>query len=208
MPSSRSFIRRISLAGAAGAGALILLTACGGEAAQPGHDMAAMHGASPTGSASSQPSQSFNDADVMFAQMMIPHHQQAVEMAELAETRASDPEIKEIAAKIKAEQDPEIQKMKGLLQAWGQPEQPHEGMGHGMPGMVSAEGMEVLKNAKGTAFDKLFAEHMIAHHEGAIEMARTEQAQGADNEAKELAKKIETSQEAEVGQLRKILNRL
>ena len=66
-------------------------------------------------SASAQPSATFNDADVMFAQMMIPHHEQAVEMADLAATRASDPEVKELATKIKAAQDPEIQTMKGWL---------------------------------------------------------------------------------------------
>ncbi|MEU5861980.1 MULTISPECIES: DUF305 domain-containing protein [unclassified Nonomuraea] len=185
------------------AGALALLTACGGTdtASTATPDAAAT-------TAGAQPSQaSFNDADVMFAQMMIPHHQQAVEMAELAPQRAKDPEIKELAAKIKAAQDPEIQTMKGWLAEWGKPV-PSGGMGHDMPGIMSAEDMKKLEGSKGTAFDKLFAEQMIAHHEGAIEMARTEQASGADPRAKELAKGIESAQQAEVAQLRKLLERL
>ncbi|MFI7423887.1 DUF305 domain-containing protein [Nonomuraea sp. NPDC049684] len=197
--------RKIGLAAAAGA--LVLLTACGANdaasTAAPGATTA-----SATVTASAPPSQpSFNDADVMFAQMMIPHHQQAVEMAGLAPERAKDPEIKKLAADIKAAQDPEIQTMKGWLAEWGKPV-PAGGMGHDMPGIMSAEDMKKLDGAKGAAFDRLFAEQMIAHHEGAIEMARTEQASGVNPQAKELAKAIESTQRAEVAQLRKLLDRL
>ncbi|MER6511591.1 DUF305 domain-containing protein [Nonomuraea sp. NPDC001636] len=197
--------RKIGLAAAAGA--LVLLTACGANdtaaTAAPGATTAGA-----TESAGAQPSQqSFNDADVMFAQMMIPHHQQAVEMADLAPQRAKDPEIKKLAADIKAAQDPEIQTMKGWLTEWGKPV-PSGGMGHDMPGIMSAEDMKKLDGAKGGAFDRLFAEKMIAHHEGAIEMARTEQASGVNPQAKELAKAIESTQQAEVAQLRKLLERL
>ncbi|MGW2223184.1 DUF305 domain-containing protein [Nonomuraea sp. NPDC001684] len=197
--------RKIGLAAAAGA--LVLLAACGAnDTASTAAPEATT--ASATESAGAQPSQqSFNDADVMFAQMMIPHHQQAVEMAELAPQRAKDPEIKKLAADIKAAQDPEIQTMKGWLTEWGKPV-PSGGMGHDMPGIMSAEDMKKLDGAKGAAFDRLFAEQMIAHHEGAIEMARTEQASGVNPQAKELAKAIESAQQAEVAQLRKLLERL
>ncbi|MFG3441589.1 DUF305 domain-containing protein [Nonomuraea sp. NPDC047897] len=213
MFSNRPFILRITSATAAGAGALVLLTACGGggDSAMSGHAMPTTSGAAatPTGT---QPAASFNDADVMFAQMMIPHHQQAVEMAELAATRAKDPEVKELAAKIKAAQDPEIKTMRGWLQEWGEPVPTGtgdlRGMGHGMPGMMSAEDMKELADAKGATFDKHFTEMMIAHHEGAVEMARTEQAEGADPEAKDLAKTIESSQQTEIEQMRQILDRL
>ncbi|MEV3981509.1 DUF305 domain-containing protein [Nonomuraea sp. NPDC049758] len=196
---------------AAAAGALVLLTACGAnDTASTAAPEAATASAteSATESAGAQPSQqSFNDADVMFAQMMIPHHQQAVEMADLAAQRAKDPEIKKLAADIKAAQDPEIQTMKGWLTEWGKPV-PSGGMGHDMPGIMSAEDMKKLDGAKGAAFDRLFAEQMIAHHEGAIEMARTEQASGVNPQAKELAKAVESTQQAEVAQLRKLLERL
>ncbi|MER6583268.1 DUF305 domain-containing protein [Nonomuraea sp. NPDC001023] len=203
--------RKIGLAAAAGA--LVLLTACGtndtASTAAPGATTAsATQSATETATAGASPSQqSFNDADVMFAQMMIPHHQQAVEMAGLAPQRAKDPEIKKLAADIKAAQDPEIQTMKGWLAEWGKPV-PSGGMGHDMPGIMSAEDMKKLDGAKGAAFDRLFAEQMIAHHEGAIEMARTEQASGVNPQAKGLAKAIESTQQAEVAQLRKLLERL
>ena len=97
--------------------------------------------------------------------------------------------------------------MQGWLSAWGKPASPGE-MGHEMPGIMSQEDMNDLEAAKGANFDKRFAELMLAHHNGAIEMARTEQDQGADPKAKELAKAIESAQQAEVAQLRKIVDRL
>ncbi|MEU7832952.1 DUF305 domain-containing protein [Nonomuraea sp. NPDC049129] len=210
-------IGKFSAVVATSGAALILLTACGGtdSASMDGKDMSTMSSApaatSASAQATSQAAATFNDADVMFAQMMIPHHQQAVEMAELAETRASDKEVKELAAKIKAAQDPEIQTMKGWLTGWGKPLPSggmDQGMGHDMPGMMSAADMKKLEDAKGTAFDKGFAELMIAHHNGAIDMARTEQSQGSNPEAKELAKAIENAQQTEVEQMKKILDRL
>jgi uncharacterized protein (DUF305 family) len=203
MFTDRLTVRRIALTAAAGAGALVLLTACGGqEHTTAGHNA--------TGSASSaQPSASSNDADVTFAQMMIPHHRQAVEMAGLAETRAADAEIKELATKIKAAQDPEIATMTGWLTAWGRPVEPEAGhSGHGMPGIMTEEDMTKLQQAKGAEFDRMFAEAMITHHQGAIEMAKTEQARGADPEARQLAAAIETAQQAEIEQMRKLLDRL
>ncbi|MBN6050655.1 DUF305 domain-containing protein [Nonomuraea sp. RK-328] len=212
MPRNRTILKRVSSTAAAGAGALVLLTACGGAdtAGMPEHGMPAATGAATTPSASAtQPGGSFDDADAMFAQMMIPHHRQAVEMAELAETRAGDPEVKALAAKIKAAQDPEITTMRGWLKDWGKPEPTDMGhMDHGMPGMMSAEDMDKLKDAKGTAFDKQFVRMMIAHHEGAIQMAGTELAQGRNADAKKLAQGIASSQQAEIDQMKKILDRL
>ncbi|MEU6719309.1 DUF305 domain-containing protein [Nonomuraea sp. NPDC046802] len=212
MFTQRSLGKRLSAAVAAGTGALVLLTACGGggDGSMAGHDTSSAS-AAPATTAAAQPGASFNDADVMFAQMMIPHHQQAVEMAELADTRAADSEIKELATKIKAAQDPEIKTLQGWLQEWGKPTggmDDMQGMDHGMPGMMSAEDMKKLEDAKGAAFDKQFAQMMIAHHEGAIQMAKTEQTQGANPEAKEMAKTIETAQQAEIEQMRKIIDRL
>ena len=112
----------------------------------------------------------FSGADIMFAQMMIPHHQQAVDMGTLAETRALSPEVKALAAKIKAEQAPEIIQMKG----WLADANASMNMGHdmGMGGMLSDAQMKELTAAKGAEFDKLFLEGMIAHHQGAIHMAQ------------------------------------
>ncbi|MCK2217100.1 DUF305 domain-containing protein [Actinomadura sp. ATCC 31491] len=197
----------MSIALATGALALAGVSACGGGDATTAHEGTRGSAPATTTTAAAQPAETFDDADVMFAQMMIPHHEQAVEMAGLAPERAGDPEIKDLAAQIKAAQDPEIQTMKGWLAAWGRPTTAGH-LGHDMPGLMSEEDMTELRSATGTAFDKLFARQMIAHHEGAIEMARTEQAGGSDPRAKELARAIERTQQAEVERLRDLLDRL
>ncbi|GAA2296725.1 DUF305 domain-containing protein [Nonomuraea roseoviolacea subsp. roseoviolacea] len=213
MSTNRSVFARLTFTAAAGAGALVLLTACGGagtastpERGAPAATAAATAAATTSPSA---PGGSFDDADAMFAQMMIPHHRQAVEMADLAATRASDPEVRKLAATIKAAQDPEITTMRGWLKDWGKPEPTGMGhMDHGMPGMMSAEDMDKLKDARGTAFDRQFVRMMIAHHEGAIQMAGTELAQGRNPDARKLARSIQSSQQAEIDQMKKILERL
>ena len=185
----------------------LLLTACGGD-----DDMAGMeHGSGATTAASSAPSAgaAFNNADVQFAQMMIVHHQQALEMATLADTRASDAEVKKIATDIKNAQDPEIKTMTAWLTAWGQPTSAPGGHNMpGMPGEMSEADMKKLEAATGTEFDREFARMMIAHHNGAIEMARQEQSQGTNPDAKALAATIEKAQTAEVAALQKIVDRL
>jgi uncharacterized protein (DUF305 family) len=200
--------RRVLLSGVAMVTTLALAAGCGGD------DMGGMnHGGSGSPSAAATSSGTFNDADVQFAQMMIPHHQQAVEMATLAETRASDPEIKQLATQVKAAQDPEIKTMTGWLTAWGQ-STAAPGGGHNMPGMTSMPGMmsdeemAKLEAAKGTEFDRMFAQMMIAHHNGAIQMAKDEQQNGANAEAKALAATIEKTQTDEVAKLQAILDRL
>ncbi|TDC42999.1 DUF305 domain-containing protein [Micromonospora sp. KC213] len=205
-------IRRALLTGVTLSALLATTAACGDDMSGMDHGS----GNSPTAasSASEQTSATANDADVMFAQMMIPHHRQAVGMADLASTRANDPELKDLATKIKAAQDPEIVTMTGWLTAWAKPTAAPEGHDmhgtgpSGMPGLADDDEMNKLKAAKGTEFDKMFAQMMIVHHNGAIEMAKTEQANGANPEAKALAAKIEADQAAEVKTLQKILDRL
>ncbi|MFG2053861.1 DUF305 domain-containing protein [Micromonospora sp. NPDC048930] len=209
---TRTLARRAALAGATVTAALVL-AACGGDhsTADADHDMP---GAGGTGTPTAGASASFDDADVMFAQMMIPHHQQAVEMAELAETRAADPEVKKLAGQIKGAQAPEIAAMTGWLTAWGRPVPSASaghgmpGMDHGMPGMMSDADMTKLAAASGTDFDRQFLTMMIAHHEGAITMAKDELAQGANPEAKALAQQIVTAQQGEIDTMKKLLDRL
>jgi uncharacterized protein (DUF305 family) len=151
---------------------------------------------------------------VTFAQMMIPHHEQALEMAKLADGRASDAEIKDLAGKIEQAQDPEIKTMKGWLESWNQPTAMESmpgmdhGTGHGGDGMMSDADMEELKAMKGTEFDKIFAEMMIEHHNGAITMAKDEQKNGENADAEKMAGDIAKGQSAEVKQLQSILDRL
>ncbi len=152
----------------------------------------------------------FNDADVTFAQQMIPHHEQAVEMATMAQERASSTEVKQLADKIEAAQGPEIDTMTGWLEDWGQEvsSDSEGGMDHSgsdMSGMMSDADMESLGTATGAEFDQMFLEMMIEHHTGAIEMAKTEQQDGENPDAIALAEKIEADQTAEIAQMEDLL---
>ena len=159
-----------------------------------------------TGSSGAQ----FNDADVTFAQSMIPHHEQAVEMATMAQERASSSEVQQLAEKIEAAQGPEIDTMAEWLEDWGQKVSPDSegGMGDSdgdMSGMMSDKDMESLGAATGAEFDQMFLEMMIEHHTSAIEMAKTEQQDGENPDAIVLAEKIEADQTAEIAQMEDLL---
>ena len=154
-------------------------------------------------------------ADVAFAQGMIPHHSQAVDMAGLAADRAGNDRMKQLAASVENAQGPEIEQLRGFLAAWGQPEAPagtdHAGMGHsstGGSGMTTDAQMQQLEQARGTDFDRMFLQMMTAHHEGAVEMARTELAGGRNPEAKALAQKIIDEQQAEIATMANLLSTL
>lgn len=181
----------------------VALAACGESG--DGRDPAGATGGQPTGGATSAPA-SHNDQDVMFAQMMIPHHRQAIEMSKLAPTRASMPEVKRLAKAIEAAQDPEIQKMTGWLRTWGAQPPGDAGMDHGEGhGMMPEADMHKLEGLSGRAFDKAFLKMMIDHHQGAVVMATTEQRAGAFAEAKSMAASIIRSQSAEITQMRQLL---
>ncbi|MDA3033096.1 MAG: DUF305 domain-containing protein [Actinomycetota bacterium] len=177
----------------------LLLTACGG-----GSDADSSESVAPESIAAATDS-SFNDADVAFAQGMIPHHAQAVDMASLAlqpESGASA-EIQALATAIQSGQGPEIETMTQWLQTWGQPmEMP--GM-DGMDGMMTEEQMASLAGLSGLAFDTEWVTMMVAHHQGAITQAETVKASGADPEVFALADQIISAQQAEIAQLQALL---
>ena len=155
----------------------------------------------PRESGSSESASDFNEADVTFATDMIPHHRQAVEMATLAESRADSAEVKSLAKQIMEAQDPEIQTMSGWLSAWGEPvpeDMSGMDMSTSMPGVMSSDEMDELMNSSGAAFDKMFLAMMIKHHNGAIDMAKTEQAEGQYPDAVALAQQIESAQAEEI----------
>jgi uncharacterized protein (DUF305 family) len=148
-----------------------------------------------------------NESDVMFATMMIPHHRQAVEMADMALKKAKSASVKQLATAIKAAQDPEIKQMSGWLTGWGKPV-PSPGMSMLGSGMMTEEEMTDLGKASGAAFDRMWVQMMIKHHQGAVAMAKTEQTSGQSAQAIELAKKIETGQNAEIATMQKLLKQL
>ncbi|MYZ08768.1 DUF305 domain-containing protein [Streptomyces sp. SID2999] len=193
-------IRRATL-GVVTASAVVLLAACGGTT----HTGA--HGAP----APSVTTTAHNAQDVTFAQGMIPHHQQAVEMARLAPGHAASAEVKALAARIEKAQDPEIRTMTGWLKSWGE-EPPMAGMDHsrhggmaGMSGMMSADDMTALEKSTGADFDRKFLTLMVVHHQGAVEMAKTEQAKGRDSRATKMADDVIAAQSAEIKQMKGLL---
>lgn len=149
-----------------------------------------------------------NTDDVMFAQLMIPHHQQAVQLAGLVPDRSANPALLQLAARIAGQQQPEINAMKAMLAQWevDSSEMPHQGA-HGMTmaGMVDEATMVRLEALKGAEFDSLWLTSMIGHHEGAIEMANVEIADGANVDMVGLARAIVAAQQAEINEMKQIL---
>jgi len=145
-----------------------------------------------------------NAADTVFAQGMIPHHEQAVEMSEMMLQKKDIPaSMTDLATRIKAAQAPEIQAMTGWLKSWN--ESATMGAGHTMNGMMGEDDLKQLEAAQGTEAAKLFLKQMIAHHEGAVMMANTETSQGKNADAIKLSRDIVTAQEAEIKEMQDLL---
>lgn len=168
-------------------------------------------GQTPAGIDMTNVAEGANPDDVMFAQMMIPHHEQAVVMADLASDRAEDSQLLALAAEIKAAQDPEIELMASWLDQWGVPRMSGADAmmshgSHGMEGMLSDAQLDALASAQGPTFDALFAQYMIEHHEGAVAMAEDVLASGSHPAVAALAREIIVTQEKEIVQLRAFLS--
>lgn len=165
-----------------------------------------------------------NAADVEFATQMIPHHAQALDMVEMTEGRDLSPQFADLVDRIAAAQAPEIDQMASWLEEWDQPvpdtdggmgmdgDMDHGDMDHGdmddmgdMPGMMSGADFDDLEGERGSAFEQMWMSMMIAHHEGAIEMAETELDEGEDADALELARSIAESQQAEIEEMEQLL---
>ena len=165
----------------------LVLSACGGHEATTGRD-----------------------GDIAFAQNMIPHHEQALEMSALALATEASPEVTALAKEIQAAQDPEIVLMRKWLRDWDAEELPHsggpgdesDGHEHEMAGMATGEQLLALSEATGAEFDALWLELMVAHHEGAIEMAEQVIETTDDLEVQALAEAIIAGQAAEIDRMR------
>ncbi|WP_411720175.1 DUF305 domain-containing protein [Mycetocola sp.] len=189
--------RKFVMAAAAFAAA-ITLSACstGGSSDTP----------APASSASAEAT--FNDADVIFAQMMIPHHEQAVEMSDMLLAKDGIAEqVRSLATQIKDAQQPEIDQLNEWLDAWGADDS-MGGMDHGMDGMMSEDDMKTLEDASGDDASKLFLEQMVVHHEGAVEMAETEINDGVNPDAIEMAETIVSTQSEEINVMHNLLGSL
>ena len=204
----KKHLRRALVAGTLLA-ATATLSACGGD------------------SSSSAAKDTFNKADVTFASQMIVHHASAVHMAKMVDGKDVSPETAQLAKAIEAAQTPEIEQMTTWLKAWDQPvpdvgdlmsDMNMDDMDMGdmdmgdmggmdMPGMMSEDDMSALAEAEGTEFETMWLEMMVEHHQGAVEMAQTEQSDGQNEPAIDLAEQIETSQKAEIEQMQTMLDR-
>jgi uncharacterized protein (DUF305 family) len=178
--------------------AIALLSACGGSTvADKAGDEA-------------QVVTDFNEDDVMFAQMMIPHHEQAIEMSDIAldPTVGASEVVKSLATRIKGAQDPEINTMKGFLTSWNKPLTMDTSMDHGdmMSGMLSADELTELSTLRGTGFDRAWMSGMIKHHEGAIEMAADVLKDGKNVAVRTLANTITSGQDAEITEMKELLS--
>lgn len=159
-------------------------------------------------SSASSESAAFNDQDVMFAQMMLPHHEQAVEMSDtfIAKGDSVDSDVLALAETIKDEQGPEIEQLTTWLDDWGQ--DTSASMDHSMDGMMSESDMTALEDAEGAEASRLFLEQMTEHHKGAVDMAQQEVDGGENPDAVEMAKNIVESQTAQIDQMESLLSSL
>lgn len=211
-------MKRTPLAVAAAVAGTLILSACTGNAdpGSTGEDPAPETSvATDTAGSGEEISEEHNDADVMFAQMMIPHHQQAVEMSETLLAKDDIPQnVADFAQGVIDAQGPEIDRMNAMLEAWGQ--EPMGDMGDsgghgghgGMSGMMSEDDMQQLEDATGTEAAKLYLEQMTRHHEGAVEMAEQQVSDGQNPQAIVLAEQVIEDQEAEIQEMKTMLDEL
>ena len=163
-----------------------------------GNKMGGMHHSSSDGD--------MTGSDAMFLQMMIPHHEQAIVMSDLALKISKNPAILDLAKQIKAAQNPEIAQMKNWLAESGFSEDPGHSM-DGMGRMLSNEDLQVLSKSSGKDFEKLFLNGMIQHHQGAIQMVNM-LSNSKDSELKNFGQTIVKTQSAEIELMYELLKKL
>lgn len=179
--------------------ASLTLSACtpaGDDAQQPGS------------TSSPDAAQQFNDADIEFAQLMLPHHEGAIDMAQvILDKEDIDPRVTDLAKRIQAAQGPEIDQLGEWLDAWDA-NTGMSGMDHGMGGMASEDDMAAMDAATGVTASQLFLEQMTIHHQGAIVMSETELDDGENPDALAMAQNIIDAQESEIAEMQQILSTL
>jgi uncharacterized protein (DUF305 family) len=183
---------------------VLVLAACG-----DGDDPTV--GGSATDTSTTAESADFNDQDKQWAADMAVHHSGAIEMSDLILAKDPPEPVRALAERIKAAQDPEIEQLHEMLEAFGVEV---SGDGHGgheasgeMAGMTEDD-MAQLEAASGPDAVRLYLEGMIAHHRGAIEMSETQIAEGRYAPAIELARKIRDDQTAEIAEIEQLLTQL
>ena len=182
----------------------VTLAACGSD------DSSSANTAATDSSSGSSATVALNTADIEFAQGMIAHHQQAIEMAEIAldPNVGASPAVIDLATRIKGAQDPEVELMTGWLTAAGEPVAMDTSEGHdmsSMEGMMTAEQMDAMAAMTGADFDQIWLQMMIAHHEGAVSQSQTVKANGSNADVLALADTIINAQQAEITEMKALL---
>ena len=212
---TRTTARLTGLAGALIAGTLLLASCADDPSDAAGHGSMMSDGGS-SASSSTSAEADHNDADVAFASGMIPHHESAIMMAQMAQAQAADPRVKDLAARIEAAQTPEIEMMSGWLADGGAAASSSAtddgvgGMDHGGvdDGNMGEMDTGALAGMSGAEFDRMFLTMMIEHHRSAVQMAETEAADGQNTDAIALAESIRDSQTAEIAEMQQLLTEL
>ncbi|PZS28240.1 MAG: DUF305 domain-containing protein [Pseudonocardiales bacterium] len=182
---------------AAGTVAGALLAGCGSKPAPVSPPPPRAASSAP---ASSQPPH--NQADVVFLQNMILHQARAISMAQMARNQATSPQVKDLAARIEAEQSPQTQQMSALLTQWGVPAP----VTTGGTGAIGGTGnTQMPGTVSGAAFDRMFLQTMTVDHQGAVDMSQTELAQGTNPVTRTLAQQIISTQQAQISEMQALL---
>ena len=208
---------RVLTALAAAVGLTAALTACGSTSGSASVQLSGQTTAGSVGEPTPLSTSIHNSTDTQFTQMMIVHHQGAVQMAQLAADRAVTYEVRALGKRIVSAQGPEIQRMSGWLTTWGEAAPSGSdgtsdtGMTHSsmqVDGMDQSDATADLAARTGKDFDRRFLTAMIAHHQSALDMAKVEQTRGLNADAVELSGTIATSQTAEMDEMRAMIDRL
>ena len=209
MTTGRTRTTRTTTLAAVALAGLLGLSACGDSGGTP---------AAGGGSSQTAADAAYNAQDVAFVKDMKPHHEQAVEMADMVLAKDPSPQVRALATKVKAAQEPEIAQLDAMLAEFGVDggSSSGHGGGHGgghstsggsAMGMMSIEDMKALEAASGAQAERLFLQGMLEHHEGAVDMATQEIEGGEYPQAIALAKTIKADQQAEIAEMQQLLGK-
>ncbi|EME63003.1 DUF305 domain-containing protein [Amycolatopsis decaplanina] len=177
--------------------AAVVLAGCSDEAPQT---QTAPPGSSPAAQQAAVP---FNDADLAFARQALAHHQQGVDLASLAETRAGNERLKALAKRVIDTYEPEIARLSRLIESWGQPAPDDPNLEHVQrDGYIAPGDMAELAGLSGKDFDRQFVARLLRQREAGVRIADAETQHGRNPDARDLAATTSRSQQQEISDLR------
>ncbi|RAS66740.1 uncharacterized protein (DUF305 family) [Lentzea atacamensis] len=189
--------------------AVLALAGCGGEAIVPGGQSAhGGHDAASTAPPAPAASARFNDADVMFAQMMVDHLQLGISLSQLALAKATKQEAKDLAGVIDTTQREELAMLKSWLKLWGKPEGGGANLhaAHGGQPLLDDKVINDTKEKSGAEFDLTFLNLMAGHQGAAVEMALTEKKEGSNPETMAYAERVASTRQGQIAQMLKVIS--